>query len=164
MNTNYKILGVFLLTLIIVVCISGLANADNNEYTIQIQNVSDTQFRCNTDYCTESFGTTICNLHAPSIYDIITSIQDVPIEIIDIRTPQDYQESHLEGAKNIYYADSDFADQLAYLNKTEPVIVYCRTGMYSESILPIMQEMGFSTILNLEYGIDEWILDGYPVI
>lgn len=163
MNTINRIFYIFALILTIGLSISGASAAGTDEYPVLIGNASDIRLLCPNDTCKEYFGTTICNLDAPSMYGIITSGKNTTIVIIDVRTEEEYQESHIQGAKNIYYSDPDFTSKLESLNKTDPVVVYCTTAIPSGYVLPIMQELGFSTILNLKYGINEWIQDGYPV-
>jgi len=163
MNIINRIFCIFALILTIGLSISGFADAETDVYPVLIENALDIQLLCPNDTCKEYFGTTVCNLDAPSMYGIITSGKNTTIVIIDVRTEEEYLKSHIQGAKNLHYADPDFTSKLEMLNKTDPAIIYSTTAIPSGYVLPIMQELGFSTILNLKNGINEWIQDGYPV-
>jgi rhodanese-related sulfurtransferase len=92
------------------------------------------------------------------------SIKDADIQLVDVRTAEEYAEQHIPGAVNIdVYAD-DFVDQcLNRLDKERPVAVYCRTGKRSASAAEQLRKAGFKKVLNLEGGIVGWIESGKPV-
>ena len=46
--------------------------------------------------------------------------------MIDVRTPDEYAESHIDGAINIPL--DDIASRLDEISSAEPVVVYCRSG------------------------------------
>lgn len=76
--------------------------------------------------------------------------------LLDVRTPQEYAQGHIEGAVNIDYFSKDFKSELEKLDKTIPVYVYCRSGGRSVKVMQIMQEMGFVTVYNLQGGFLTW--------
>lgn len=76
--------------------------------------------------------------------------------IIDIRTPQEFADGHIEGAVNINLYDRNFLVQIAQLDKTKPVFVYCRSGNRTSSASKKMSEMGFVQIYDLQGGILNW--------
>ena len=92
------------------------------------------------------------------------SIKDADIQLVDVRTAEEYAEQHIPGAVNIdVYAD-DFVNQcLDRLDKERPVAVYCRTGRRSASAAEQLRKAGFKKVLNLEGGIVGWIESGKPV-
>lgn len=68
-------------------------------------------------------------------------------QLVDVRTPMEYQRSALPGALNIPLQMLVAArDQL---DPARPVIVYCRTGSRSEQAKQFLRSMGFSTVHNL---------------
>lgn len=84
--------------------------------------------------------------------------------ILDVRTPEEYSEGHIEGAINIdYYAD-DFENKLDELDKGKTYLVYCRTGSRSASARDIMTDLGFKNIYNMTGGISDWQSAGYPIV
>ncbi len=77
-------------------------------------------------------------------------------QLVDVRTPQEFAEGHLKNALNVNYNADDFAEQIAKLDKTKAVYVYCRSGGRSGSAVRQMQEMGFTEIYNMDGGILSW--------
>jgi len=76
--------------------------------------------------------------------------------VLDVRTPKEFAEGHLNGAVNINYFDKDFKAQVAKLDKSKPVYVYCHSGGRSAKAMTIMQGEGFKTVYNLTGGYSAW--------
>ena len=76
--------------------------------------------------------------------------------VLDVRTPKEYAEGHLKGSVNINYFDKDFKGQVAKLDKSKPVYVYCHSGGRSSKAMTIMQGEGFKTVYNLTGGYSAW--------
>ena len=83
--------------------------------------------------------------------------------ILDIRTPEEFDEVRLDGAINIDYYDSDFADQLDSLDKDDPYVMYCRSGNRSADAVKTMKDLGFTEVYEIDGGIVNWIESGHPV-
>lgn len=81
-------------------------------------------------------------------------------QLIDVRTPKEYKQGHLKGAKNIHLYEQDFVEQINKLDKTKPVYVYCKAGGRSAEAVEIMQAQGFQNIVELDGGTDSWIEKG----
>ncbi|KUO65559.1 MAG: rhodanese-like domain-containing protein [Lutibacter sp.] len=77
--------------------------------------------------------------------------------IIDIRTPQEFSEGHIEGAVNINYYDSNFMDQMAKFDKNQPIFIYCRSGNRTTAASKKAADFGFTEIYDLEGGILYWM-------
>ena len=79
------------------------------------------------------------------------------VQLVDVRTPEEFLTGHIENAKNINFNDSNFKQVISStLNKNKPVALYCRSGRRSASALAILKEMGFTTIYDLEGGFLNW--------
>lgn len=76
--------------------------------------------------------------------------------IIDVRTPEEYAEGHLENAVNINYYDDDFKEQLSDLDKSKKVVVYCKLGGRSAKAAAVMDELGFEEVYDLDGGFTSW--------
>ena len=74
----------------------------------------------------------------------ITDDPPADLVVLDVRTPEEFSEGHLEGAVLVDFYDADFAEQLAALDPDVPYLVYCRSGNRSGQTLDIMQQLGFS--------------------
>ncbi|MDO5678417.1 MAG: rhodanese-like domain-containing protein [Propionibacteriaceae bacterium] len=68
--------------------------------------------------------------------------------VIDVRTPEEYTEGHLEGAKNIDFLSPDFAAQVDQLPKDAEYVLYCRSGNRSGQAKSIMENLGFTDVTN----------------
>ena len=70
--------------------------------------------------------------------------------VIDVRTPQEFQSGHVEGALNLPHdsiGQDIFKTKVA---KDDHVILYCRSGRRSELALGTLKGLGFSRVEN--YG------------
>ena len=76
--------------------------------------------------------------------------------ILDVRTPKEYAEGHVNGSVNMNYFDKDFKDQVGKLDKAKPVYVYCHSGVRSVQACQVMKSFGFENLNNLLGGISEW--------
>ncbi len=83
--------------------------------------------------------------------------------MLDVRTPKEVAEGHIANATNIDYFSPEFKAELAKLDKTRPVLVYCHSGRRSGNTMAALQEMGFSEVYNLETGIVGWEAAGLPI-
>ncbi len=77
-------------------------------------------------------------------------------QIIDVRTPEEFASDHIENSKNINWLDPSFVTEVQKLDKTKPVFVYCKVGGRSDKAVSKLEELGFTTIYQLEGGIMKW--------
>ncbi|MFO7673143.1 MAG: rhodanese-like domain-containing protein [Lutibacter sp.] len=77
--------------------------------------------------------------------------------IIDIRTPQEFNQGHIEGAININYYDRNFIDQIAKYDKNQPIFIYCRSGNRTSPASRKIADFGFKEIYDLDGGILYWL-------
>lgn len=78
-------------------------------------------------------------------------------QLIDVRTPAEYENGHLKDALLINYMASDFkAKAFKNLDKTKPVLVYCASGGRSAKSAKLYKEAGFTKVYNLLGGFRAW--------
>lgn len=78
------------------------------------------------------------------------------VQLLDVRTPEEFELHKIEGALLIDFYDSDFEEQVdAELDISIPVAIYCRSGIRSVGAGLLMMEKGF-TVYNLKDGIISW--------
>ena len=75
------------------------------------------------------------------------------VQLIDVRTPREFQYSHIKGAKNIDFNAGSFKTEFNKLDKNKPVYIYCRTGSRSRHASNKLYDMGFKEIYDLKGGI-----------
>ena len=82
--------------------------------------------------------------------------------ILDVRTPSEFDDGHIEGAINI---PVDYlAGRLDELSKDDELLVYCRTGNRSARAVGILEDAGFTKIFHMDEGITGWMDADYPVV
>lgn len=85
------------------------------------------------------------------------------VQLLDVRTPQEYAEGHIVGAVNINVQSADFQRMAEKeLSKDSTILVYCRSGRRSMDAAEILTGLGYK-VVNLKGGIIEWREDGFPV-
>jgi rhodanese-related sulfurtransferase len=76
--------------------------------------------------------------------------------LLDIRTPQEYAEGHIDGAVNIDFYNAGFKKQLAALDPAKTYLLYCRSGNRTRKAAALMGTMGFNQVVVLDNGINDW--------
>ena len=87
--------------------------------------------------------------------DFAETLKKPDVQIIDIRTPQEFNEGHIPGAVNIDLYSEDFFEQMDCLDKDKPVAVYCRGGRRSKIAAERFVGKGFE-VTELNGGIITW--------
>lgn len=103
------------------------------------------------------------NFTSVSATEFENEIKADSVQLLDVRTPQEYAEGHIAGALNIDVKSDDFR-QIAEkeLSKDSTILVYCRSGRRSMDAAEILTGLGYK-VVNLKGGITEWKEDGLPV-
>lgn len=91
-------------------------------------------------------------------------IADGKAAVIDVRTPDEFKDGHIQGAKNIDIMSKDFEAQVAKLDKTQPTLVHCQAGGRSTRALPVFEKLGFTHLIHLDDGFGGWQAAGKPVV
>lgn len=103
-------------------------------------------------------------VHQVQVSEFAKAIDSLPNEIIlDVRTPEETAQGTIPGALVINFYDTDFKAQLAKLDHSRPVTVYCRSGNRSGQSIPMLQEAGFTEIFELRGGFEAWKASGAEV-
>lgn len=103
-----------------------------------------------------------CNSESSSTIEVVTAeemkalteLDDV--QLVDVRTPEEYSDGYIEGFQNIDFFAPDFESKIEGLDRSKPVIVYCKSGNRSGKCAAMMEEKGFVKIYDLEGGITQW--------
>lgn len=84
----------------------------------------------------------------------LNSLKDV--QLIDVRTPGEFQRGTIDGAINIDYTASNFTEMIGLLDKNKPTLIFCQSGGRSTAALKKFKSLGFDHVLELEGGYSAW--------
>lgn len=82
--------------------------------------------------------------------------------VVDVRTPEEFAEGHLENAINIDVKAADFEQKSASIDKSKPVFVYCLSGIRSKRAALSLQQRGYK-VTSMKGGITAWKDSKLPV-
>lgn len=115
-----------------------------------------------------SFGTTGCSAQSDSIDTLAPQAfikqakADTTAIILDVRTPEEYKEEHLAGARQLDFLNTSVFDAgIKQLDKSHTYYVYCRSGKRSHNACIKMKKQGFK-VFDMEGGILNWKRLGMP--
>ncbi len=92
-----------------------------------------------------------------SAIEFAEEINELPTAtILDVRTPGEFSKGHLRNANNFNWNGNKFDEQIAPLDKSKPVFVYCLSGGRSASAANKMRSDGFKQVYELDGGIMKW--------
>ena len=83
-------------------------------------------------------------------------IESSDVQLVDVRTPEEFAEGHIPNAINININGNDFESETSKLDKEKPVMVYCKMGGRSAKAASNLKEQGFKDISDLDGGITSW--------
>ena len=93
---------------------------------------------------------------------ISNSGMDDDVVIIDVSTPQEYRDLHLQGAINVNLLSRFFRSRLEIMDKDKTYVVYCKVGGRSKIAQKLMRQLGFRTVYNIVGGTLLWEEEGLP--
>ncbi|NNC46404.1 MAG: rhodanese-like domain-containing protein, partial [Winogradskyella sp.] len=94
------------------------------------------------------FLTTSCNDQSKDTNTLITADEMLDIlqiedaQLVDVRTPEEFNKAHIKDAQNIDYNSPTFDEDISKIDKTKPVIVYCKSGNRSAKCSKKLQKAG----------------------
>ncbi len=83
--------------------------------------------------------------------------------MLDIREPEEFSVSQIEGAI-LATTTEDALAALGSVPKDRPIVVYCSVGYRSSAVAQELQDVGFTSVYNLEGSIFAWANEGRRVV
>ncbi len=77
-------------------------------------------------------------------------------KIIDVRSLQEFNEGHLQGAINIPYYEIRNSINNILKNKEQEIVLYCETGARSKQAYKRLLKMKYKNVYNLYGGLEKW--------
>ncbi len=82
--------------------------------------------------------------------------------LLDVRTPEEFAESHVPGAKNIDH--TKVLNHVEELRAYDHVYIYCRVGGRAQVAMAMLQSVGLTNLVCIaKTGMRDWLAAGYPV-
>lgn len=94
------------------------------------------------------------------VEEFATAITAPGTVVLDVRTPAEFADGHLEGAQNLDVSSPGFVTTLEQLDPDATYAVYCRSGSRSAAALEQMLARGFTAVYHLDGGIGAWSATG----
>ena len=120
----------------------------------------------------------------PGVYKNITAtdarkiLEQKDVFLLDVRTPAEYNYSHIKGAKLIPLKNVPVHDPVNLSdnrllpkrmkelpkNKNTKIVVYCYTGKRGGIASQMIADAGYKRVYNIKDGLPTWVNAGYPVV
>jgi rhodanese-related sulfurtransferase len=94
----------------------------------------------------------------------VLKTQNHNIVLLDVRSKEEYNDGHVEGAINISHDAIEENIALLEQYKSEKIVVYCRSGRRAGLAIDILTQNGFSNIQHLTGDMNGWLEAKLPVI
>ena len=99
-----------------------------------------------------------------AVSDYLKALTETKNEIlIDVRTPGEFAQEHLNNAMNIDFQGNDFEKRIETLDRNKPIFVYCLSGGRSAEAMNVFVKKGFKNVTNMKGGIMQWKALNYPL-
>ena len=86
------------------------------------------------------------------------------VQLLDVRTPQEFAEGHIPGAINIDWLADGFIEAVqASIAPEQEILIYCRRGRRSAKAADTLNALGYKRIFNLKEGFNAWKNANLPV-
>lgn len=94
----------------------------------------------------------------------ITKNKDNPdVVILDVRTKPEFDSVRIDGSMNLDFSMPDFPEMISKLDKDKRYIIIDENGKKSAMTTELMKEERFTKVHFISGGMDEWVMQNYPV-
>jgi len=125
-------------------------------YTFVILSLVISLFFC----CNKNIKTTFKNVSSDKLEVLINENN---VKLIDVRRPSEFNSGHIENAINIDYYGGNFSKNFDDLDKSQTIVLYCKSGRRSSKSAVKLVEKGFNNVYNLEGGFEVWTFKGKDI-
>jgi len=103
-----------------------------------------------------------------SARDLNEMISSSSLVIIDISTPGEYNEGHIEGSllgdlRTLRVRPEQYLDSIG-INKSDTIVLTCETGSKSYMVAKLLLETEYRNVYNLAGGKIDWVRAGYDLV
>ncbi len=79
--------------------------------------------------------------------------------LLDVRTPEELESGHIDGAQFLDYRGPEFVEQLEKLDRQRIYVIYCASGIRSRQTCQMMMGMDFDQVYDLRGGYHQFLQD-----
>jgi hydroxyacylglutathione hydrolase len=108
-------------------------------------------------------GLPVNSIAQVSVDQLKEQIANRELQIVDVRRPAEYSNGHVPRAVNAPLSALDRTIDQLPLQKDKPTAVICAGGYRSSAAASLLQQQGFTNLINVAGGTGAWINAGYPV-
>lgn len=101
-------------------------------------------------------NTTSGNFERLSVEEFKAFIANPDVQLVDVRTPEEYAEGFIPGSINIDVKNGH-EELAAKLDPERPVALYCRSGRRSENAAWVLEKVFFKNVVDLDGGYIAWV-------
>lgn len=98
-----------------------------------------------------------------NVEEFAQKMEETPGIVLDVRTPEEVSRGKIKGAVEMDFYSDDFDQQLAGLDSSKVIFVYCAKGGRSSKAMNKLSNMGCKTVYNLDGGMGAWLGAKMPV-
>lgn len=88
--------------------------------------------------------------------DQLKTLQQQGVEVIDVRTPEEYSEGHIPNAPNIDFRNDNFIKEISLKEKDSPIVIHCASGGRSKAAASQLIAIGFTKVYDYSGGFSDW--------
>ena len=81
--------------------------------------------------------------------------------LLDVREPWEYRDGHVPGAQLIPLGELE--QRVNEVPRDRPILAICHSGQRSLAAAGYLQQLGYTSVSNVDGGTAAWIERGYPV-
>lgn len=101
------------------------------------------------------------NLVTAEEMQAIMEMEDV--HLVDVRSAKERENGFIKSSQNIDFNSPTFEADIEKLDKSKPVILYCRSGRRSAECAEILIDAGFVKVYDLKGGMTQWLFEDRAV-
>lgn len=102
--------------------------------------------------CSVAAQSDVQEVSADELKELVTG----DVLLLDVRTPGEYNDGRIKGSTLIDFRSANFDSEIAKLDSSKPVVVYCAAGGRSTRASDKLKEAGFTKIYNYTGGFNDW--------
>ena len=84
--------------------------------------------------------------------------------VLDLRPESDFKAGHLPGSKHMLAERIAAGVDKLKLDRKNPVILVCQSGISARKVVPELKKLGFSEVAVLDGGVQGWQAAALPLV